>query len=574
MTTPERDDSPYVVADYLLDRLAELGLDAIFGVPGDYTLGLLDHVVDHPSVSWIGATNELNAGYAADGYARLRGIGAVCTTFGVGELSAINAMAGSYAEHVPVVHIVGAPTTTAQRAGRPVHHTLGDGHFSQFMDMHAAITCARAALTAEDAAAEIDRVLITVRDQHLPGYLLLPADIAQTPVRRPAQTLAPRVDTTDAEVLADFVAAATRLLSTAGAEVAVLAGLMVHRLGAIEMLTDLIERGRLPYATTVWGKSLVDESTPGFAGVYTGESSADSTRRLVEDSAALIMAGVQFTDLNSGLFTQHIARSRTIEVTARSCSVGTATYAPIELPTALAALAEVVAQLPPAGGSALPPPRSEPPRTPPAETALSQSGLWAAVRARLRHGDIVLADQGTAFYGMAPHRLPEGVTFLGQPLWASIGYTLPALLGACTARPGRRGVLLIGDGAAQLTVQELATIIARQLPALVLVIDNDGYTVERAIHGAEQSYNDITRWDWTLLPAAFGGSEVATARVTTMGELAEALAQAEADQDGIHVIQAVVPRDDVPPLLDSLTRVLARTSTPAPLASTEPTDRR
>lgn len=178
--------SSHTVSDYLLGRLAELGADTIFGVPGDYTLQLLDHIVDHGQVSWTGCTNELNAGYAADGYARIRGIAALCTTFGVGELSAINAIAGSYAEYVPVVHIVGAPASGVQAAQRVVHHSLGDGIFSHFLDMHVPVTCARAVLTPATAAAEIDRVLCAVRDQHLPGYLLLPADLAEAPCPPPA----------------------------------------------------------------------------------------------------------------------------------------------------------------------------------------------------------------------------------------------------------------------------------------------------------------------------------------------------------------------------------------------------
>ncbi len=159
--TTDAGQENYTVGDYLADRLVEAGVDHVFGVPGDYTLALLDHIVDHPELSWTGCTNELNAGYAADGYARLRGIGALITTFGVGELSAINALAGSFAEHVPVVHIVGSPATGTQAAQRVVHHSLGDGVFSHFIDMHEPITCCRAALSADNAGAEIDRVLAT-----------------------------------------------------------------------------------------------------------------------------------------------------------------------------------------------------------------------------------------------------------------------------------------------------------------------------------------------------------------------------------------------------------------------------
>jgi alpha-keto-acid decarboxylase len=562
--------SAHTVADHLVDRLAELGVDRVFGVPGDYSLAMLDHVTHHPTVRWTGCTNELNAGYAADGYGRLRGIAALCTTFGVGELSAINAIAGSYAEHVPVVHVVGAPALSSQALRRPVHHTLGDGKFGHFTAMHADITCARASLTPEDAVAEIDRVLSAVRDQRLPGYLVIPADVAALPVERATAALPPPVDTTDPEALAGFVDAARRLLESASSpdDVAVLAGLIVHRLGAAETLDRLLAAGPLPHATTPWAKSLVDESAPRFAGTYTGATSPPATRGAVEDAAVLVVAGVQFTDLNSGMFTQHITRSRTIDVGPRSVAVGAATFAPVELPTALAALEPLVAEVAarrtgPAPTAPLAAPAA-PVEAAPDDEPLGQTTLWREVGAFLRNGDIVLADQGTSFYGMAPHRLPAGVTFVGQPLWASIGYTMPALLGTCTALPGRRGVLLIGDGAAQMTATELATVLRERIPAVIVVVDNDGYTVERAIHGPDEPYNDITPWDWPLLVKALGGGDhVAAARVTTVGALRAALADADAHPQRVTLVQAVVPRDDVPELLASLTRVLGARPEPA-----------
>ena len=554
--------APYTVGDHLVDRLAELGVDRVFGVPGDYSLRLLDHVIAHPTVRWTGCATELGAGYAADGYGRLRGLAALCTTFGVGELSAVNAVAGSYAEHVPVVHIVGAPALARQAEHRPLHHTLGDGTFGHFTAAHADITCARAALAPGTAVAEIDRVLTEVRDRRLPGYLLVPADVAELPAERATAPLPPCPDGTDPEVLEAFTAAAGRLLADAGStdRVAVLAGLLVHRFGAAGALAGLLASGPVPHATTPWAKSLLDETAPGFCGTYAGAAgSSEQTRAVVEDAAALVLAGVQFTDLNSGLFSQRITRARTIELGAHSASVGAAVFAPLDLPSALAALQPLIAALRP---GPLPPtePAGDPTSDPdgrPDDVPLTQAALWRETTAVLRAGDIVLADQGTSFYGMAPHRLPAGVTFVGQPLWASIGYTLPALLGAGTAAPGRRGVLLIGDGAAQMTIQELGTVLRERLPALVVVVDNDGYTVERAIHGADQPYNDIPRWDWTAVPALFGGGPRARAvRVSTVGELRRAYADAAADPGGFTLVQATVPRDDVPVLLATLTRAL------------------
>jgi TPP-dependent 2-oxoacid decarboxylase len=549
----------YTVGDYLFDRLAELGVDRVFGVPGDYSLGLLDHVIKHPTVEWTGCSNELNAGYAADGYGRLRGIAALCTTFGVGELSAINAVTGSFAEFVPVVHIVGSPSTTAQAAHRMVHHTLGDGIFDHFLHMHADITCARAALTGDNAAAEIDRVLRSVRDQHLPGYLLLPADVAELAISRAEAPLPARVSRTDSAAVAAFTEAAAKLIGRAGtaADVGALVGLLAHRLGGSDALVQLLAAGPLPHATSLWAKSLVDESKPHFVGTYAGAASDDATRRVVEESAAVIIAGMQFTDLNTGLFTQHITRDRTIEIGALSASVGELTFGPIELRDALAALipavqALAVGELDATASTALP-------TVSPDSAALSQQTLWDGVAEFLRPGDIVLADQGTCFYGMGTRRLPSGVTFVGQPLWASIGYTLPALLGVCLAEPGRRGVLLIGDGAAQMTVQELGTILRHGLCPMVIVVDNDGYTVERAIHGPAERYKEISRWDWTKATAFLGADHPSTSeRVSSVGELRSALAAAQQASGQLTLVQAMVPAMDVPPLLDTLAKSLGK----------------
>jgi alpha-keto-acid decarboxylase len=553
----------YTISDYLLDRFSELGIDRVFGVPGDYTLRLLDHVVEHADVQWVGTTNELNAGYAADGYGRVRGMAALMTTFGVGELSAINAITGSFAELVGVVHIVGSPSRGTQAAQRIVHHSLGDGVFTQFLEMHSAITCARAALTAENATAEIDRVLVAVRDQHLPGYLLLPADVGDLETERPTTPLPDPADLTDQVSLEAFGKAAERLLSEAGgpAQIGVLGGMIVHRTGATPQFTELVQAGPLLHATSLWGKSLVDESNPYYVGVYAGAASAPPVRAAIEETNALIIAGVQFTDLNSGFFSHKIDRQRTIELGAMVASVGAATFDSVSMAAALRKLAELVGRLPGdgpaasvAGGEAAVRDRSSAPAEP-----LAQESLWDSVAGFLRSSDIVVADQGTSFYGMGSRRLPSGVTFLGQPLWASIGYSLPALLGACLAAPDRRGVLLVGDGAAQMTAQELSTLIHKDVNATVVIVDNDGYTVERAIHGPEEEYNDIARWDWGQLLSAFApGSERATSeRVTDAVAFTQALAASRA-RPGVTLIQAVVPRMDVPELLAMIAREAAR----------------
>ncbi|HXW78219.1 MAG TPA: thiamine pyrophosphate-dependent enzyme, partial [Acidimicrobiales bacterium] len=250
-----------------------------------------------------------------------------------------------------------------------------------------------------------------------------------------------------------------------------------------------------------------------------------------------------------------------IELGPTSASVGSATFAPVSLTAALHALASIVAQVP--RGEVRPSPAPTLAAGAEPTTDLTQGSLWGQVTGYLRPGDVVMADQGTSFYGMATARLPSGVTFLGQPLWASIGYSLPGLLGACLAAPGRRGILLVGDGAAQMTVQELSSFLRAGLAPTVIVVDNRGYTVERAIHGPEQAYNDISEWDWTGLPALLApGTASNSFRVTTNGALSEALACASSDADRLTLVQAVVPRLDTPPLLADLARAAARANAP------------
>lgn len=545
----------YTVADYLLDRLAESGVRHFFGVPGDFTLAFLDHVERHPLIEWVGCANELGAGYAADGYARLHGLGALSTTFGVGELSAISAVAGSYAEHVPVLHVVGAPTTAVQAAGRASHHSLGDGDFGHFARMTAEVTAAQEVLTATDATTQIDRLVTEVRHRRLPGYLLIPADIGETPVDPPSEPL-PSPDTvTDPAVLTRFRDAVAARLAVADS-VAVLADILVARLDAEDHLHRVLESG-VPHASLLWGRRVVDESASGYLGPYLGAASAPAVRAGIEDADVLVMAGVQFTDLTSGFFSQHIDPARTIEIRGEHARIGDDDFRPLAMRDALDAVADELAALPGrfAVDTGAPPVAPRPPAE--AGDTLSQSALWHEVAAFLRDGDTVLADQGTSFYGMAGERLPHGVVFGGQPLWAAIGFTLPAILGAALARPERRPVLLIGDGAAQLTSAELGTLVRHGVPAVIVVVDNAGYTVERVIHGLHEEYNDIATWDWTALLGAMGprGTNVGV-RVDTVGALSDALAAARRSE-GLTLIQAVVPQDDVPPVLADLAAAAA-----------------
>ncbi|MRH90955.1 indolepyruvate decarboxylase [Nocardia sp. SYP-A9097] len=551
----------YVVGDYLLDRLHELGVTEIFGVPGDFNLQFLDHVVGHPGMRWIGSANELNAGYSADGYARLRGIGAVVTTYGVGELSAVNAIAGSYAEYVPVVHIVGVPAKDIQANHRIIHHTLGDGDFHHFRRIAAEVTCAQADLGAADACQEIDRVLNSVLVHRRPGYLMLATDTARMEVRPPSAPLAPPADFSSAGARTVFARAAREFL--AGRRVTVLADVFVNRIGATDELRGLLASGDLPYATLAWGKTLVDESTPNFLGVYTGAASPETVRAAVEDAERLVTVGVQYTDSITAGFSHRIDPRRTIDIgPERTVIGGVDAYAPLSLTAALEILTDLTDEFA-APDKTTPTADVIPMVTDPNETPLTQATLWPLVAGALDNNNVVVADQGSAFFGLATLRMPTGITFMGQPLWGSIGYALPAALGAGLACPDRRAVLVIGDGAAQLSIQELGVWIRERLTGVIVLVDNDGYAIERAIHGPTAPYNDIAPWRWSELPHAFGGDEdsVLTLRATTVGELRECLEVAAAAQDCLVFLQVVTGRTDYPPLVSDIASAITRANT-------------
>lgn len=557
MTRVSVDDTrTYTVADYLLDRLAGEGVAHVFGVPGDFTLAFLDHVTARDDLEWVGCANELGAGYAADGYARLRGLAALSTTFGVGELSAIAAVAGSRAEHVPVLHIAGAPTTATQAAARATHHTLGDGDFGHFARMTAEVVAARAIVTADEYAAQIDEVIVQTRDRRLPGYLVLPADVSEAPAKRPDAPLPRHPGVTDPLVAADFRAALEAAVTDA-ASLAVLADILVARLSAEDALRETLDQG-IPHATLLWGRRVVDESAPGYVGSYLGAASAPDVRAAVEDSDLVVLAGVQFTDLTSGFFTQRIDPRRAVELGGEGVTWNGHRFAPLAMVDALRVLADVVRTSGAHLARRAAPAAVDPSPVPAGSGALDQATLWRDVADFLRSGDVVLAEQGTAFYGMADHRLPAGVTFIGQPLWAAIGYTLPALLGAALARPDARPILLIGDGAAQMTVAELGTLLRHRIPAVIVVVDNGGYTVERVIHGPDAVYNDIAAWDWVALLGAMDHTGSARGiRVDTAEGLADALAVARKSTT-LTLIQAVVPPMDVPPVLADVAAAAAR----------------
>ena len=542
--------TPYSVADYLLDRLAGCGVGHLFGVPGDYNLQFLDHVIEHPNVCWVGCANELNAAYAADGYARVSGVGALLTTFGVGELSAINGIAGSFAEYVPVLHIVGAPCRGAQRRRELMHHTLGDGDFQHFYRMQQAVTTASAILDEQNACYEIDRVLRMMLSERRPGYLMLPADVAKQPATPPNDIMIVPLSEPESSVIEAFrYHARERLLDSP--RVALLADFLALRFGLQPVLQRWMAETPMAHATLLMGKGLFDERHPAFVGTYSAGASSDYVRQAIEDADTIMCVGTQFVDTLTAGFTQQLPQDRTIDVQPHASRIGSHWFN-IPMEQAVTTLRELCLEM----SFSLPPERPPTRRVQVEKGPLTQENFWHTVQQFLKPDDIILVDQGTAAFGAAALSLPCGAEVLVQPLWGSIGYALPAAFGAQTACPDRRVILIIGDGAAQLTIQELGSMLRDGQSPVILLLNNDGYTVERAIHGANQRYNDIAAWSWTLMPQAFSRECQAECwRVKQVVQLEEVLARLSQPQR-LSLIEVVLPKADLPELLRTVTRAL------------------
>ncbi|EWY80938.1 pyruvate decarboxylase [Fusarium oxysporum NRRL 32931] len=549
------------LADYLFTRLHQLGVRSVHGVPGDYNLALLDHV-EPCGLRWVGNTNELNAAYAADGYSKTKGIAAIITTFGVGELSAINGIAGAYAERAPVVHIVGSPKRESQESRAKIHHTFNDGDYRRFAAMSAHVTVSQVHLwDFRTAATQIDEVLKECLLKSRPVYLEVPVDMIatlvpsvslQSPIHLPGPLHLPTHENVQSQI-------PSRIYSTQ--QPIILVDGEIRPFGIIKDVQRLVELTHWPTWTTGFGKGLLDETLPNMHGVNRGKYGGPIETAFIAEADLVLCFGPHFSSTNTfgyssvpttdvrigdSVFRDVPASSITSWLSQNLDTSRVRRYSPypeLPRPTVLS-FSNLEGHKP-----------------------ITQHSLWLLLANIFRPGDIVLGETGTAGHGVRTMPLPKFTRAFVPVTWLSIGYMLPAAQGAALAQRelieastyngnnAFRTVLFIGDGSFQMTVQELSTIIRHNLNVIVFVINNDGYTIERCIHGYTQSYNDIARWRYCEAPSFFGASSAFTAKVATWAELDSVLRNEELlDGDGLRLVEIVMDREDAPErsLLDML----------------------
>ncbi len=529
------------VSRYLLHRLEEAGVRHLFGVPGDYVLDFLDEVVASP-IRWVGTCNELNAGYAADAYARLNGIGGAVVTYCVGGLSILNAVAGAYAERVPLVVISGAPSTRRRESGALVHHLVSDYYLQ--LELFRKLT-ADAALLCNPATApdEIDRVIRSAVTKKLPVYLEVPADLAHAPCRRPAALPQAATLASDRESLDDCVEEAAGLIQRAGDPI-VLAGVEVPRFGLGGDVLRLVETVELPFATMVSSKSALPELHPQFIGIYQGAWSREAVRRQVESSDCLLSLGAWMTDIDSGMFSIDLDYRRMIAAGNGNVRIRNHHYHNVQLGDFIRALVGAVQPRSYLASHPAEPRHSKAAFVPDEKRPLTAHRLYERLNAFLDDRIILLAEPGDAFCAAPDFHVDEAENFIVQAFYSSIGYCTPAALGVACARPDKRPCVLTGDGAFQMTAQEIGTLIRERCPGVFVLINNDGYLIERMLH-ADGPYNNLQTWNYAALPDALGGDGRAKGiRVTTEGELEIALSAARAEPEKLFLIEAVIAGRD------------------------------
>jgi TPP-dependent 2-oxoacid decarboxylase len=532
-------DEQMTVGDYLVRRLEQVGLKHIFGVPGDYVLRFFD-VLEASSLEVVVTCNELNAGYAADAYARLHGVGAVCVTYGVGGFSIFNAVAGAFAERVPLIIISGGPQIPTGPSRVLLHHTIGDMNLQYKIYEH---LMAAAVILQDPAKApeQIDLAITACLKARLPVYIEIPMDM----VARPCGPAGPfEVDAaipSDPDALTEAVAEAVQMLAQAK-NPAVLAGVEVHRLGLCQELEHFINHTRYPFASTILGKSVLSERHPQFLGVYFGGLCPEPIRKSVEDADVLLCLGALMTDVNLGIGTARHDHNRMIVANSDKVRIKHHIYPQVGLEGFMQGLEAALpegreGQVPQVHAALL----GGEDFTPHPRETLTLKRFFQRLNRFLNDTVMVISDAGNAsLFGAAELYLPDAVPFIAQAFYVSIGYALPATLGAQLAAPALRPITLIGDGAFQMTAQELSTIIRHDLNPIIFLMNNDGYSIERVFH--DGPYNDLRMWKYHQLPEVFGGGW--GCEVRTEGELEDALHQAANRPRELAFIEVHLERHD------------------------------
>jgi indolepyruvate decarboxylase len=459
----------------------------------------------------------------------------------VGELSALNGVMGAKAEHVSVFHLVGMPTMRHQLNHKVIHHTFGDGIFQNFVPLSAAAACVSAVLTPDNVVSEMERVIATVQAESQPAYLLVAEDMALAPVNemKPAPYPTPKSDPIQLEKVIERLSG----IINSGKRIVIMPSYKIARFRLEKELQALIERSGLPFVAMGMDKAVLSEEHPQFAGMYAGNNSAPAVVRMVQGADWIVNFGSSFfNDLNTGAYDYDIDERKIIVVDSDHTHIGSDVYNPVQLRDVLKSLA-IAVSAPSASYKA--PARIRIPVTGKPEAPISVESLYSRYANFIREGDIVVAEVGSQG-SIAGLPFPKNTVYYNQTQWGSIGFATGCAFGTSLAAPQRRTVLFTGEGAHQMSANELGNMARYGAKPIIFVLNNSGYMVERALERSpDQEYNDIAPWNYTALPAALGCKDWFIARAATNGEL-DAVMEKARKHAGASYIEIIAGRLDYP----------------------------
>src|ERR1700760_941621 len=558
----------FTVGKYLATRFEQIGLKHYFMVPGDYNLVLLDELLENKNVEQIGCCNELNAAYAAEGYARVNGAGAVFTTYNVGAYSALNGVAGAYAERLPVIFVSSGPNTNDPVANHIMHHTTGTHDFSDQYEVCRQVTCeAVRILHADNAPTLIDQAISTALRERKPVYIEIACNLSAAPCPEPAP-----IDTLLASTMLSFQPTNPRALTAAvdragqllenAKKPILLAGAHLRSYGAIDAFRELAEALGCAVAVMPNAKGFFPEDHPQYAGIYWGEVSSPQCQAIVDWSDLIVAAGPVFNDYTTVGYSALPPRQRMINAEPRVVRFPDAEFTGVALADFLSDLAKKVqandttlTQYKRLRGATT---VGRPVAADPAEP-LSRVEMWRQIEEDLDDSTTLLVETGDSWLNGMYTRRPGGGRFEIEMQWGSIGWSVPASFGyAMGLQEDRRLVSVIGDGSFQLTAQEVSNMIRHRQQILIFLVNNRGYVIESAIH--DRPYNYYKNWDYAGLIDVFNADDGHGLGLTasTPTELADAIATARAHKGGPVLIECQIPNDDASPQVISWGSKVAR----------------
>jgi indolepyruvate decarboxylase len=544
-TSPDSFPATMPLGQFLFEYLYRRGLRHSFGVPGDFAL---------PTFSWlekskiqnITMTHEPSAGFAADAYSRINGIGLVCVTYCVGGLNVLNAIAGAYAEKSPVVVVSGAPGRKDREKDPLLHHKVKT--FETQRRVYDEVTVASAVLLDEQrAASEVARCVEACLRHKRPVYIEVPHDMVDREV--PIVNISPPVcEQSDPHTLSAATEETLALIRAAKKPV-ILAGVELARYRTAGLVLRMAERMNIPIAADLLSKSAIPENHPLYIGVYGGAMSSDEyVRHYVESADLVLMLGTFITDMSMGFYTAKLGRHQTVLATTERVSVRYHRYESIQFRDFLEVLA----------GAKItrkdfkhPNPDRLPVKLTQSERSelLRMADVFRILSLHLDERCCVVADIGDAIFGAVGIRSARQAQFIAPAYYMSMGFAVPAGIGVALAAKKLRPYVLVGDGAFQMTGVEVSTAVRLGLNPVIIVLNNDGYGTMRQIR--EGSFNQITQWNYAKICELVQGGRSTT--VSTKGEFDKALTTAQKSNE-LCVIEVRVPRGEVSDQLAQIAR--------------------